>query len=71
MRVVIKKFGTSFEVDPVDLPGSPGVGRGPTMDAALGSFLRQYQQQLGVEIEVDSSAQQTEKARRYRELRKR
>lgn len=57
--------GSGFVVDPVDEPGSPPVGRGRTMHEAYGSFLIAYQKRLGLEIEVDPSAEAAEQQRRY------
>ena len=64
MRVVLSKQGDSFLVDPVDKPGSPRVGRGRTMLEAYGNFLIQYQDELGLLIEVDPSGQAAEDRRR-------
>jgi hypothetical protein len=72
MKIVLKKNGpNSFEVDPVDKPGSPAVGRGKTMLEAFGNFLICYQEELGLNIVVDASARATEMARRRREMGKR
>jgi hypothetical protein len=71
MKIVIKDHGGSIEVDPVELPGSPPVGRGSTIAEALGNFLICYQKELGLEIEVDDSAKKAEKKRRRDELAKR
>jgi len=72
MKIVLKKNGPkSYEVDPVELCGSPSVGRGQTMLEALGNFLICYQKELGLDIVVDGSAQAAEKERRRRELAKR
>jgi hypothetical protein len=71
MKIVIKDHGGSIEVDPVELPGSPAVGRGSTIAEALGNFLICYQKELGLEIEVDDSAKKAEKKRRRDELAKR
>jgi hypothetical protein len=72
MRIQIKKYSGGFSVDPIDRPGSPAMGVGNTMDAAIASFFRIYQKELGVtEIILDADAQRTELARRKRELKKR
>lgn len=72
MKIVLRKHGPrSFEVDPVEKPGSPAVGRGRTMLEALGNFLICYQKELGLNIVVDESAQASERQRRRRELSKR
>jgi hypothetical protein len=63
--------GDSFTVDPIDLSGSPRVGRGRTMLEAYGDFLIGYQEKLGLRIEVDESAKPAEMKRRGRELNKR
>lgn len=70
MKIKISKYN-QFEVDPVDLPGSPKIGRGRTMLEALGSFLICYQDALNLTIEVDETAKPAEKRRRRRELSKR
>jgi hypothetical protein len=65
MKIVIKSHGEgSIEVDPVELPGMPPVGRGKTIEEALGNFLIAYQKELGLEISVDASAKKAEKKRR-------
>jgi hypothetical protein len=64
MKVKISKRGDRFEVDPVDVPGSAAIGKGNSIDEALGDFLRHYQAELGVQIEVDASAQEAEQQRR-------
>ena len=71
MRIKIYKLGSGYMVDPIDKPGSPSCGRGRTMDQAIADFIRIYQKELGLEIEVDGSAMPTEMRRRQRELRKR
>jgi hypothetical protein len=71
MKIRISKTGDTFEVDPFELPGSPYVGRGRTMDAAMGDFMRLYQDRLDLKIEVHESAQPAEMRRRQRELSKR
>lgn len=68
MKILVKKVGTKFMVDPIDLSGSPQMGFGSTMDAALGDFLRCHQERLGVEIILDETAQKAEKERQRREL---
>ena len=64
MKVKISKRGNCFEADPVEMPGSPPVGRGNSIKEALGDFLIHYQQQLGVDFEVDKSAAEAEQVRR-------
>jgi hypothetical protein len=64
MKVKISKRGDSFEADPVDFPGSPPVGRGGSIAEALGDFVIHYQNDLGLEIQVDTSAEQSELKRR-------
>lgn len=71
MRVKISKAGKHFIVDPMDLPGSPAVGRGRTMMEALGSFFHHHQDRFEVEFVVDSTAQAAETNRRRRELKMR
>lgn len=71
MKIKISKRGSRFEADPVDLPGSPPVGKGDTITEALGDFLRHYQAELGVQIEVDASAVEAEQKRRSDELEQR
>jgi hypothetical protein len=65
MKIVIKSHGRgSIKVDPVELPGSPSVGHGKTIEEALGNFLIAYQKELGLDIVVDESAKKAEKKRR-------
>lgn len=63
MKLQISKRGTRFEVDPVEMPGSPPVGKGESVAEALGDFLIFYQARLGIEIEVDPSVGQAEQQR--------
>jgi len=71
MKIRISKESNGFVVDPVDLPGSPVVGRGETAGEALGDFLIHYQAQLGIEIEVHDSAATVERLRRVAALNQR
>ena len=71
MRIVISRHGDLFVADPVDKPGMPRVGSGPTPEAALGDFLVGWAHVLGVTIEVDASAEKDEQARRGRALKER
>jgi hypothetical protein len=71
MKIVISKWSSCYTVDPVDMPGSPMVGRGDTMDEAIAAFVRCYQHDLGLDIVVDETAMPTELERRRRELAKR
>lgn len=68
MKIKISKSGNRFLVDPLERSGSPRIGVGASMDAALGDFLRSYQEELGVEIELDPSVESAELARRKRSL---
>ncbi|MFM0616203.1 hypothetical protein PQR37_19240 [Paraburkholderia nemoris] len=63
MKIKISKRGTRFEVDPVEMPGSPPVGKGDSMAEALAEFLFFYQARLGIEIEVDPSVGEAEQQR--------
>lgn len=56
MKVVIKREGDGFCLDPVDKPGSPYVGRGPTLVEAMGNFLSLYKDELGLKFEVTPEA---------------
>jgi len=57
MKIRISKGTTGgYVVDPVELPGTPPVGRGESVTEAMGNFVAHYHKQLGLEIEVDSSA---------------
>jgi hypothetical protein len=71
MRVKISKRGTRFEADPVELPGSPPVGKGASIAEALGDFLIHYQKELGITIEVDATAEQAERERRKNAINQR
>lgn len=64
MKIAISKEGDDFVVDPIDIPGSPRVGRGKTMMEALGAFFHAHQKTFDVTFEVDPSAQQAEDTRR-------
>lgn len=71
MRIGIKREYGEVVAEPVDLPGSPPVGRGANIKEALGDFLIHYQEQLGIKIEIDATAEQAERDRRVVELNKR
>jgi hypothetical protein len=71
MRVQVSKQGDTFVVDPVDLSGSPKIGRGTTLVEALGNFLIAYQKELGLEFEIDPTAQAAEDQRRMDALNQR
>ena len=71
MKLKLLKDKDYFTIDPVQLPGSPPVGKGQSMRAALGDFVHQYQKELGIEIEVDHSAWRSEIGRRRREVARR
>lgn len=71
MKVLVRKRGDRFEADPVELPGSPPVGRGGSIEEALGKLLICYQHDLGVEIEVDDTAKADEQRRRVEALSQR
>lgn len=68
MKVLISKRGEVFEADAVELPGHPAVGRGASMLEALGDFLHHHRAQLGIELEVDATAEDAERARRQAAL---
>ena len=44
------------------------MGIGSTMDAAIGDYLRNYQQELGVNLVIDASCKKTENDRKRRQL---
>lgn len=71
LKVEIRKEGGGFVADPVQLPGSPNVGRGRTMMEAFGSFLQGHQERLGVEILIHPTAKASEQRRRQRAMRHR
>jgi len=71
MYLMIRKEGETFIVDPQGRRGAYRIGMGRTMDAALADFLRGYQKELGLDIEIEDSAWPAELARRKRELKKR
>lgn len=57
-KIVVKKNGKgdfAFEADDPKLPGSPPVGRGSSIQHALGDWLIQHQASLGLLIDVDPS----------------
>lgn len=64
MKIKISKTVDGFVADPISEPGSPPVGRGSTIAEALGDFLIHYQTQLGLIIDIDSTAHNAENDRR-------
>lgn len=62
-RISIKQSGPPgsyrFEVDEPDAPGSPPVGRGATVNAALGAWLRAHAERLNIQIDVDPQLEQS------------
>jgi len=60
-----------FEVDCLDLLGSPPVGRGSSLKEAVGDWFLNYQDIIGIKVNIDDSAKATEERRRKRELAKR
>lgn len=71
-RIVIdKEEDGRFVVDEPSRPGSPPVGRGRTMEEALGNWLITNQYGLDIVIDVTEAVEPTEQARRKRELAKR
>lgn len=68
---MISYDGKEFTVDEPTSPGMPPVGRGPTIDSALGDWLRNYADSLGIHLHVDLSAMWAELERREAALRKR
>jgi hypothetical protein len=62
-KIKVSKPFDEFIVDPVDLPGSPFIGRGESIDKALGDFLWNYAKELGIEIEIEQSAKDGERRR--------
>lgn len=71
MKICTKREYGEFIAEPVDLPGSPLVGKGANIKEALGDFLIHYQEQLGITIDVDATAEQAECDRRAVEFNKR
>jgi hypothetical protein len=71
MKLMVRQQNGRFEVDPVNLTGSPKVGRGATLLEALGDFLILYQGELGLVLDVDASAQAAEQQRREQALAER
>lgn len=68
MRIVVKREFEEFVANPIDLPGSPPVGKGANIQEALGNFMIHYQEQLGIKIQIDETAEQAEIDRRSIEL---
>jgi len=64
VKIEISRTRDGFTADPVSEPGSPPVGRGATMTEALGDFLIHHQSKLGLTIDLDGSALETEQVRR-------
>lgn len=72
MKLVVSRAGPGrFLVDSPDLPGSPPVGRGHTVNSALGNWLHNNQTRMGAQVSVDETVAQYEHRRRRRELRTR
>lgn len=71
MKICIKREYGEFIAEPVEQPGSPPVEKGANIKEALGDFLIHYQEELGIKIEVDATAEQAECDRRVAELNKR
>ncbi|MBN3729426.1 hypothetical protein [Burkholderia sp. Tr-20390] len=63
MKIKISKRGTRYEVDPIEMPGSPPIGKGESVAEALAEFLIFYRKRLGIEIEVDPSVDGEERKR--------
>lgn len=70
-ELTISKEREVFIVDDVTVPGSPPVGRGRTVNEALGEYLRNNQDRLGIKLVVHDSAMPTEMRRRKRLLKNR
>ena len=64
MKIQISKEGEGFVADPIEKPGSPMVGRGVSIEDALGNFLINHQNELGLELVLHPSAQPAELKRR-------
>lgn len=69
--VTVLYSGRAFSAEEMRHPGMPPVGRGETIDAALGDWLRHYACEVGVILRIDESAEPFEMTRRQRELAKR
>lgn len=69
--VTVLYSGRAFSAEEMRHPGMPPVGRGETIDAALGDWLRLYACEVGVILRIDESAEPFEMTRRLRELSKR
>lgn len=70
LSITSTEFG--FMVKDKFATGSPTVGYGRTMTEAMGSWLRRFQDDLGIEFSLDDEAtQRAEERRRDRELAKR
>lgn len=67
----ISREDDHFLADVKSWPGSPSVGRGQTMMAALGDWLHHNRDKVGVSIAVAPNAEPAEKRRQARELKKR
>lgn len=69
--VTVLYSGRAFSAEEMRHPGMPPVGRGETIDAALGDWLRHYACEVGVILRIDESAEPFEMTRRLREMNKR
>lgn len=63
-KLYVYKHGDTFVVDEQNAPGSPPVGRGPTLDAALGDWCRNHLYGTVFTVDVLPTAQEAEDARR-------
>jgi hypothetical protein len=66
MNIVIKKAGSKFIASCAEASFKMGIGS--TMDAAIGDYLRNYQNELGVNLVIDASCKKTETERKRRQL---
>lgn len=69
--VTVLYSGRAFSAEEMRNPGMPPVGRGTTIDAALGDWLRHYACEVGVILRIDESAEPFEMTRRLKELNRR
>lgn len=71
MKLSIEKDGKDFVVDNKDVSGSPKVGRGRTLMSAIGSWLHNNQDKMGIEFVLSPEVQKNETKRQSDARRRR
>lgn len=69
--ITVEKIGDVFVMDDKSRPGVPPVGRGKSLKEALGDYVINNQDALGIKFEIMESASVAESARREEALKER